>query len=85
MKYTPEQLDEAALQDLRWDAEAARKQADEGPFFAEIHGNPAITRESLLAYAAKCDAAIERYKAGGAHAAVLAGTATPPCAAYFFA
>jgi hypothetical protein len=63
-------LDQAALLDLLSDAEQSEGQAAAGPFFPER----GITRESLLAYAAKCRAAAERYKDGGAHAAVLAGT-----------
>ncbi len=67
MTYTASQLDLAALQDLAADACSSERQAYEGPFYPER----GITRESLLAYAAKCRAKIERYADGGAHKAVL--------------
>ena len=67
--YTPEELDQGALRDLICDAEQSERQAIEGPFFPE----KGITRESLLAYAAKCRASVERYRNGGAHRAVLKG------------
>lgn len=63
--YTPEQLDECAFLDLQSDARGARLQANNGPFY------PGVTRESLLAYAEKCEAQIAKYRDGGAHAAVL--------------
>lgn len=64
-----EELDRDALRDLISDAEQSERQAAEGPYFPER----GITREELLAYAARCRTAIERLKDGGAHAAVLAG------------
>ena len=60
MRYTDGELEAAKIADLRADAEAAERQAEAGPFYkafrpvpwaAEV---PAITRESLLAYAKKC-------------------------------
>ena len=66
-KYTPEELDNAALCDLLRDAECAEEQADNGPYFPDR----GITRESLLAYAAKCRHHIAQYASGGAHKAVL--------------
>lgn len=63
-------LDEAALLDLLSDAEQSERQAESGPFWPER----GITRDSLLAYAARCRAGAERYKASGAHAAVIKGT-----------
>jgi hypothetical protein len=68
-KYTPAELDHYALQDLISDAEQSEHQAEHGPFYPEN----GVTREMCLAYAARCRAAIERYKDGGAHKAVLAG------------
>ncbi len=70
-RYTAEELDNAALQDLRSDIASAEDQAANGPFYPDRN----ITRESLLAYAAKCRLQVERYSAGGAHAAVLANVA----------
>jgi hypothetical protein len=64
---TPEELDNAALRDLLSDAESCEAQAVAGPFWPERD----ITRKSLLAYAAECRAKAERYRNGGAHAAVL--------------
>jgi hypothetical protein len=69
MNYTAEELDDAALADLRSDAEQSERQANEGPFYPER----GITAESLLAYAAKCRAAMETYAEGGAHRAVHKG------------
>lgn len=65
--YTSEELDNAALRDLLSDAESCEAQAIAGPFWPERN----ITRESLLAYAAKCRAKAERYRNGGAHAATV--------------
>lgn len=67
MKPTSQSLDNDALLDLLSDAECSERQAKEGPFYPDR----GITAESLLAYAAKCRAQAERYKAGGAHNAVL--------------
>lgn len=67
-RYTPEELDACAVLDWKHNAECAEKQAIEGPFYPE-HGT---TAESLLAYAAECRAKVEKYKNGGAHAAILA-------------
>lgn len=67
MKYTKQELDEAAIYDLAIDARTSREQAENGPYFPEI----GITRESCIAYAEKCERSIERYKDGGAHAFVL--------------
>lgn len=67
--YTPEELDNFAIRDLLSDAECSEEQAANGPFWPER----GITRESLLAYAAKCRATIEQCKDGGAHNAVLKG------------
>ncbi len=50
MKYDQSQLDDAALADLRADAEQSERQAVEGPFYPDR----GITAESLRAYAAKC-------------------------------
>lgn len=69
MRYTVEQLDRFALQDLAADACASERQADEGPYYPDR----GITRESLLAYAAKCRRQIEKYATGGAHIAVVSG------------
>lgn len=69
MTYTTAELDNHAIRDLVNDAECSERQANEGPFWPER----GITRESCLEYAAKCRAKIERYAAGGAHKAVLAG------------
>lgn len=66
---TQTELDRDALRDLISDAEQSERQAEQGPFFPEN----GVTREMCLAYAARCREAIERYKDGGAHAAVLAG------------
>lgn len=65
--YTPEQLDAAALADLLSDAEQSERQAAEGPYYPER----GITADSLRAYAAKCRAQADRYKAGGAHNATI--------------
>jgi len=67
MKQTPAELDKAALRDLLVDAETAEQQADNGPFYPER----GITRESLLAYAARCRRELDQFAAGGAHAYVL--------------
>lgn len=67
MKYSPEDLDNAALLDLLSDAEQSERQAANGPFYPER----GITAESCLAYAAKCRATAERYRTGGAHSAVF--------------
>ena len=64
-------LDQGALRDLVAEAEQSERQAEIGPYFPER----GITKESLLAYAAKCRASVERYKDGGAHRAVLKGEA----------
>ncbi len=61
------ELDAAALSDLLIDASEARKQAANGPFFPER----GITRESCLAYAAKCEAQAAQWAKGGAHNGVL--------------
>jgi hypothetical protein len=50
VRYTKQELQAAWIDDLLADAEHSEKQAEEGPFFPE----KGITRESLLAYAAKC-------------------------------
>lgn len=55
-KYTPEELAAAWKADLLNDAEYAEKQAAEGPFYPE----KGITKESCLAYAAKCRAEAEK-------------------------
>lgn len=69
-RYTPAELDDFALRDLRSDAEQSERQAAEGaPFFPER----GITAVSLSAYAAKCRERIARYANGGAHGAVLGG------------
>jgi hypothetical protein len=62
-------LDAAALADLRSDISSAETQAENGPYYPER----GVTRETLLAYAAKCRAKVERYSKGGAHAAVWCG------------
>ena len=69
MQYTREQLDDAALSDLLSDARQSREQADTGPFWPDR----GITRESLIAYAEKCEARAAQYANGGAHRAVLKG------------
>lgn len=69
MTYTAAELDAFALADLKADAEHCEAQAATGPFWPER----GVTAESLLAYAARCRARIERYRDGGAHAAVLSG------------
>lgn len=66
--YSREELDNAALRDLISDAEGAEEQAENGPFYPER----GIDREMCLRYAAKCRAMIDKYRSGGAHAAVLA-------------
>ena len=50
--YSKEELAESWRRDLIADADFAERQANEGPFYPEKN----ITRESLLAYAAKCRA-----------------------------
>lgn len=67
--YSPEELDKAALRDLLSDAAQSREQAANGPFWPER----GITRESLLAYAERCEARAAKYASGGAHHAVLTG------------
>ena len=67
MKYTAEQLDGHALQDLLSDEEQAERQANEGPFYPDRN----ITAESLRAYAALCRAKIDRFANGGAHKGVM--------------
>lgn len=69
MKYTQQQLDEAALHALLTDAECSERQAVEGPFYSDR----GITANSLLAYAKKCRDTIAKYQHGGAHAAVIKG------------
>lgn len=69
MKYTESQLDQHALADLIADANAAERQANEGPFYPDR----GITRENLLSYAKECRKAASKYAQGGAHEAVLAG------------
>jgi len=66
MKYTEQELDNAAIADQLADAEFAEKQAADGPYYPER----GITRESLLTYAAQCRAFVQSHKTG-AHAAVL--------------
>ena len=56
-KYTEAELDAFKRADLIADAEFAERQADTGPFYPEKD----ITRESLLAYAAKCRREAEAY------------------------
>ncbi len=61
--YTTAELDAAALDDLRIDAESAERDASQGgPRAAE-----------LTAYAVKCRALMAKYLNGGAHAAVARG------------
>lgn len=67
MRPSKESLDDAALRDLLSDAAQSEEQAEHGPFYPER----GITSATLLAYAAKCRALAERYKDGGAHAAIL--------------
>lgn len=66
--YTGAELDAFAIADLLNDAECSEKQAAEGPFYPEL----GVTRESCLAYAAKCREVVGRHQAVGAHA-VLSG------------
>lgn len=61
---TREELDEAALADLICDAVVSERHAADAD-------EP--RRGMLLAYAARCRAAAERYKDGGAHDAVVKG------------
>lgn len=68
-RYTTEELDAAALEDLRVDAEQADEQAANGPYFPER----GITAESLRRYAQECRERIEQYRNGGAHAALMRG------------
>lgn len=49
--YTDSQLAAAWQRDLLNDAKCAREQAESGPFYPDRD----ITRQSLLAYAAKCE------------------------------
>lgn len=49
-RYTPEELAEGWKADLLNDATCAEEQAQNGPFYPER----GITKETLLAYAAKC-------------------------------
>lgn len=65
--YTAQELDDAALWDLRVEVETSRHQAEHGPFYPDR----GITSESLTAFAEKCERMIERYKDGGAHKAVI--------------
>ena len=69
MRYSQEELNNAALRDLESDARTSREQAEKGPFWPDR----GITRESLLAYADKCESDIARLKNGGAHAFVIKG------------
>jgi len=62
-------LDEPALADLQRDVDQSEHQAALGPYYPER----GVTAESLRAYAAKCRGAIEKYRAGGAHEAVVRG------------
>lgn len=66
--YTMEELDAAAMADVIRDAEFAERQAINGPYYPER----GISRESLLAYGAKCRIEAERFKSGGMHRALLA-------------
>ena len=68
-KYTNEELDSAAIADLRADMTGSLRQADDGPYYPEC----GITADSLRAYAEECRRMIDKYSAGGAHKAVLAG------------
>lgn len=68
-RYSADELDAFARQDLLSDAAQSEAQAENGPYYPER----GITKETLLAYAARCRAAAERYTDGGAHVAVLAG------------
>lgn len=63
VKYTEDELDQAALADLETDIRCAEDQARNGPYYPE----KGLTREGLTEYAAKCRAKLERLKAGGAH------------------
>lgn len=63
--YTSIELDDFALADLLKDAEHAERQVSDGEFY------PGITRETLLAYAAKCREQAAKYKDGGAHKGTL--------------
>lgn len=74
MTCTRSELDTAAIADLISDAESCEEQAINGPFYPEKD----ITPEMLRRYAAKCRAAVERYREGGAHAAVVSGRAFKP-------
>lgn len=67
MKYTPAQLDAAALADLANDARCAEEQARTGPFYPDR----GITVESLTQYATACREQIVRYQDGGLHAALV--------------
>lgn len=53
-RYSPDELQSAWHDDQRRDAEHAEAQAANGPYYPE----KGITRESLLAYAAECRAAM---------------------------
>ena len=74
MKYTPQQLDDAAIADMLIDARCADGQVIAGPFYPDR----GITAESLRAYAAKCRAWAESRKSGGAHKTLLAGEDLAP-------
>jgi hypothetical protein len=74
VKYTPEELDDAAIADQLYDAKHAEEQAITGPFYPER----GITAERLLAFAARCRQWVEAHKAGGAHKAVLKGEGLEP-------
>lgn len=50
MRYTQQELNDAARADLLADIRSAEEQAGAGPYYPE----KGITRESLLAYAEKC-------------------------------
>jgi len=67
--YTPEEMDTFAIEDLLNDATNSEDQAANGPFYPDR----GITKESCLAYAAKCRAQATQYKNGGAHNAVIHG------------
>jgi hypothetical protein len=69
MKYTQTDLDSHAIADLIADANAAERQANEGPFYPDR----GITRENLISYAKECRQSAAKYSQGGAHEAVLKG------------
>lgn len=69
IKYTEEELDQAAARDIENDIDCNYRQAEEGPFYPER----GITKESLIESAERLKILLDKYKGGGMHRAIMNG------------